>query len=214
MISADGAIEQVRASGLRCDCLKREYIIIYNPRKGEIVRYYGSYKETERRELCTHILVSCLALVCCVFFDVLYLAYVRVELSWADLCCVVVEEGLCDFHDTGFDLPHARRHGLWMKSRKKDSNSSERTLASVECTSKCRTLSRRFNVCCINVYNGVYYTCTCEWNIAPLYILYLSLSVSLLFFFYSQGGGWPLLPKKGGSVLRRLHYFLLLSSIL
>lgn len=198
--------------------------MIYNPRKGEIVRYYGSYKESEG-SVHTYLfpalsLASKLAflLVCCVFFDVIYLANERtaLELSWAELCCSRRSRG-CDFHDTGALIFRMRAAARTLNEKSEKRFKLLRTHPRVDCTSKCRaprTLYRRFNVCMlyINVYGVIirvhvwvkYCTIVC------------SVSLSRFFFcFYSQGGGWPLLPKKkGGSVLRRLHYFLLLSSIL
>lgn len=101
-----------------------------------------------------------------------------------------------------------------MKSRKKDSNSSERTLArSVDCTSKCRAHPlRRFNVCCIYVYMG-YYSRARVSEILHHCMFCISLSI---FFLLLLTRGWMTITaeEEGGSVLRRLHYFLLLSSIL
>lgn len=143
-------------------------------RKGEMVCYYGSNRGS------AHILVSSLSLAARLLriFDVVNLA-----------CVLELSSGGCDFHDTGFDLPHARIR--FERKVGKISNSSERTLAG--CTSKCvaRTLSLTSSSFIQLVYCSVLYgrlaVRACEWNIAPLG-----------FFFSSsthKGGGWWLLQK-------------------
>lgn len=165
--------EQVRAS-VKMWLLKTW---IYNViQKGEIiVRYYESYREGS-----AHILVSSSVWlpVCCVFLmSSILLARVcfciRAVLSWV--------EGELWFS----------RHWLWssacalsfcMKSRKifKLLGTHPRVAARMNVAPSHKLAIGMFSVCMVLLL------CACEWNIAPLY--YLSLSV----FFYSQGvGGWP-----------------------